>query len=245
MTMTDRRTPRIAITCGRAGVPVAEGTLPSYYVGAGYPQAVANAGGCPVILPPVEGFEARLSAVLDCCDGLLLAGGTDIHPQTYGSPASGQAHDPDPGRDQLEARLISKAARRGLPVLGICRGFQMLNVAYGGSLSQHRPHTASTATGNQQLLLEVTTVAVEPGTRLGKILSDATVSVYCLHHQVIDRVGDGLSVSGVAVDGLIEAVEDPAAPFVIGVAWHPEQMLESAQAQAIYRAFTEAAGGRE
>lgn len=241
-----RRLPRIAITCGRAGVPVAEGTLPSYYLGEGYPRAVADADGCPLILPPVPGFENRLAAALDGCDGLLLAGGTDIHPQTYGARSDpGRTHKPDSARDQLEIRLVREARRRRLPVLGVCRGFQLLNVAYGGTLDQHHPHTASVLSFDPRLRIEKTTVSVELGTRLAAALGTGKIVVCCLHHQAIDRVADGLAVTGRAADGLIEAVEDTTAPFIIGVAWHPEQMLGSAQARAIYRAFTDAARSRQ
>ena len=145
--MNSQRRPRIAISSGRAGVAVDAGLLPSYYLGEGYPRAVAAAGGIPLILPCVPGQEDELAAAsLDGLDGLLLAGGTDIHPESYGQPYEpALTHDPDQVRDRFELALVRTARQRSLPVLGVCRGFQILNVAYGGSLSQHKPHEQARA----------------------------------------------------------------------------------------------------
>jgi len=244
--MTDFR-PRIVITCGRADVPVAEGTLASHYVGEGYPRAVAEAGGLPVLLPSVAGLERELAATaLDDSSGLLLAGGTDIHPAEYGARIDPElTHNPDPSRDRFEVALIREAWARQLPILGICRGFQILNVAYGGSLHQHQPHRDAPLVDNPALRTEITTVAVAAGSRLATTLGTESTTVYCLHHQAIAEVGPGLRPVGRSGDGQIEALEDPSAAFVLGVLWHPEQMLRSADATAVYRVFVEAARSYE
>ena len=243
--MSGQRRPRIAISSGRAGVPVHAGLLPSYYLGEGYPRAVAAAGGIPLILPCVPGHEDELAAVaLDGIDGLLLAGGTDIHPENYGQvydPAL--THDPDPVRDRFELALVRAARDRSLPVFGVCRGFQILNVSYGGSLSQHRPHRQARAVGSPDLRIEETDVTLDPSSRLAGLLGSATTSVYCIHHQAIDEVGAGLRVVGQADDGTVEAVEDAAGAEILGVLWHPEQMLDSAASRSLYAAFVAQAGG--
>lgn len=244
--MSGQRRPRIAISSGRAGVPVAAGTLPSYYLGEGYPRAVAAAGGIPLILPCVPGQEDELAAgSMDGVDGLLLAGGTDIHPESYGQaydPAL--THDPDPVRDRFELALVQAARERSLPVLGVCRGFQILNVAYGGSLSQHHPHESARVIDSPDLRIEETDVRLDPSSRLSGMLGAASTTVYCIHHQAVDKVGPGLRVVGQAADGTVEALEDASGAEVLGVLWHPEQMLDSDGSRALYRAFVAQAGAR-
>jgi putative glutamine amidotransferase len=244
--MSGQRRPRIAISCGRAGVPVEAGLLPSYYLGEGYPRAVAAAGGIPLILPCVPGQERELAAVsLDGMDGLLLAGGTDIHPQSYGhgyDPAL--THDPDPVRDRFELALVHAARERSLPVLGVCRGFQILNVAYGGSLSQHQPHTSARVVDSPDLRIEETDVTLDESSHLAGVLGAAGTTVYCIHHQAIDEVGPGLRVVGQAADGTVEAIEDASGAEVLGVLWHPEQMRGSDGSRALYGAFVAQAAAR-
>lgn len=227
-------------------MPVAEGILPSHYVGLGYPRSAAEAGGIPVLLPAVDGFEERSAADYAAgIDGLLLAGGTDIHPGAYGGSYRAElTHDPDPARDRLELALVREARRRDLPVLGICRGFQVLNVAYGGTLDQHRPHRDLPAAPVQGLRVQVTPVTVAEGSNLARVLGYRQLDVYCLHHQAVDRVGDGLQVAARASDGMVEALEDPSASFTVGLLWHPEQMADSAGALRPYRALVAAAGRR-
>jgi putative glutamine amidotransferase len=239
--------PRILVTGGTANVPIAEGLLPSHYVGQGYVRAITEGGGLPLVLPNVDGFEDELAAeAIELADGLLLSGGTDLNPATYGRPLDEeQTHDPDSARDRIEMALIKEARTQGLPILGICRGFQMLNVAYGGTLDQHRPHQNSTVVENPNLRIELTEVSLTPGTLAANTLGAERVEVYCLHHQAIDDVGAGLRSTGVAADGLIEALEDPSAAFVLGVLWHPEQMLEREHARAIYQSFLNAAGAQQ
>jgi putative glutamine amidotransferase len=238
--------PRILVTGGTANIPIAEGLLLSHYVGQGYARAIAESGGLPLVLPNVDGFEDEMAAAaIELADGLLLTGGTDLNPATYGRLIDEKlTHDPDSARDRIEIALIKEARRQGLPILGICRGFQMLNVAYGGTLDQHRPHQHATIVENPNLRIELTEVLLTPGTLAANSLRTERVEVYCLHHQAIDDIGAGLRSTGVAADGLIEALEDPSADFVLGVLWHPEQMLEHEHARAIYESFLNAAGAQ-
>jgi putative glutamine amidotransferase len=239
--------PRVLITCGTAMVPVTEGFLASHYVGQGYVRAITEGGGRALLVPHVAGFEEEIAAdVMEAADGLLLAGGTDIDPATYGQTIrNDQTQQPDPSRDRLELALVAEARDRGIPILGICRGFQILNVAYGGTLDQHRPHRDSTIIQDPNLRIELTEVSLSAGSRAAQSVGAEKLGVYCLHHQSIDVVGDGLRVTGVAPDGLIEALEDPGADFILGVLWHPEQMLESEHSQSIYRSFLDAIGARK
>lgn len=238
--------PVIGITSGISGVPVAEGILPSHYVGLGYARAVDEVGGLPLIMPAVEGHEEEDAvALIDLLDGLLLAGGTDIHPSSYGRRLDpNRTHDPDPARDRFELALVRRARERDIPILGICRGFQMLNVAYGGTLDQHRPHRVARPVPRDDLRVQEVTLRVERGTRAWDALRVDRLSVYCLHHQAVDEVGDGLTVSMQAEDGMIEGLEDPEARFVLGVLWHPEQMADRGLAIEVYRSLVEAARQR-
>jgi gamma-glutamyl-gamma-aminobutyrate hydrolase PuuD len=199
------------------------------------------------VVPNVAGHEEQIAAdAIRLAEGLLLAGGTDLDPATYGQAIDPErTQHPDPSRDLMEAALIREARACGIPILGVCRGFQMLNVAYGGTLDQHRPHVRSELVDHPSLRVESTEVDLEPGSLVAKAVGADRISVYCLHHQAIDVVGRGLRVTGTASDGLIESLEDPDADFVLGVLWHPEQMLESAQSRAIYEAFLSKAGSEQ
>jgi len=235
--------PVIGVTSGAAGVPVAAGSLPAHYVGLGYTRSVAQAGGLPLVLPAVEGHEEELAGeVIGLLDGLVLAGGTDIHPETYGDVYDpGRTEKPDRARDRFELALVGHARERDLPVLGICRGFQILNVAYGGNLDQHRPHTDAARADVPGLEVDVTPVSVEARSRTRGVLGVDSLDVYCIHHQAVDRIGDGLVVSARARDGIVEALEDPSAGFMLGVLWHPEQMASGPASQAVYEALVQAA----
>lgn len=235
--------PRIGITSGATGVPVAEGVLPSHYLGQGYTRSVLVAGGIPIVLPAVAGFEDQMADdVIGLLDGLVLAGGTDIHPSTYGVAIDSQwTHDPDRTRDNFERALLLRARERQLPVLGICRGFQMMNVVYGGTLDQHRPHESEDLAPVEGLRVQRTQVTVEEGTQTFSMLGQTSLEVYCLHHQAIDVIAPGLRVSARATDGIIEAIEDPNVEFAVGLLWHPEQMVDRDSALLPYQALVRAA----
>ncbi|MER5641221.1 gamma-glutamyl-gamma-aminobutyrate hydrolase family protein [Kitasatospora sp. NPDC002227] len=184
-----------------------------------YLDAVTRSGGIPVVLPP-HGNGA--GALLERLDALVLAGGADIEPARYGAEAHPRTGNPQTGRDSWEAELLGRALERDLPVLGICRGMQLLNVALGGDLIQHLPertgdesHQIAPGQYHQQ---EVTTGA---GSRLGELLG-ATAKVPCYHHQAVGRLGEGLVATAWAADSTVEALELPGHRFVLAVQWHPE-----------------------
>lgn len=189
-----------------------------------YVDAVAAAGGLPVLLPPLPGLVGQ---VLDRVDALVLSGGPDIEPSRYGQEARAQTQTPHTARDDAELELLARAVAGRVPVLGVCRGMQLLNVARGGTLHQHLPdvagippdHDGSCGPG----VFGRHPVRVAAGSRLAEVLGATELDgVPAYHHQGIDRLGAGLVETAWAADGLVEAVEDPSLPFCLGVQWHPE-----------------------
>jgi putative glutamine amidotransferase len=204
-----------------------------------YADRVAQAGAIPVLLPPVPGIEEALERL----DGLVLSGGGDIDPARYGAERAPQTATIRGERDAAELALLTKAMSISLPVLGICRGMQLINVARGGSLHQHLPdvvgHDEHRPAPGSFGLHDVTVTA---GTRLAGILGGAgqlRVRVPTHHHQGIDALGQGLTATAWAADGTVEALElDPREhPFVIAVQWHPE----AGDDLSLFRALTAAA----
>jgi gamma-glutamyl-gamma-aminobutyrate hydrolase PuuD len=162
--------------------------------------------------------------------GLLLGGGVDVNPILYGEDRHTETQPPEPDRDHLEFHLLKLALDSDLPVLGICRGAQVLNVGFCGSLIQHIETGAHKS--------DLHPVQVSPGTRLAQIIGAGTKTVNSRHHQAIGRVGDGLRVSAQATDGIIEAVESPAHRFVVAVQWHPEDRYMVSEAdRLLFQAF--------
>jgi gamma-glutamyl-gamma-aminobutyrate hydrolase PuuD len=194
-----------------------------------YAAQVGAAGGVPVLLPPVPGIASSVGRL----DGLVLTGGGDIDPAAYGAPPHPRTGRVSAERDQAELDLLAAALAAGLPVLGICRGLQLLNIAQGGTLHQHLPdlagpdpaedpgHAAQPGTFGSH------PVRVGAGSLLAGILgADRSLAVPTAHHQAIDRLGAGLTATAWAADGIIEAVELTEGehhPFVIAVQWHPEE----------------------
>lgn len=180
------------------------------------------------------GIEPDESAVtLDGVSGLLLAGGSDVDPAMYGETPGPQTEAPDPERDRLECKLLSQALERDLPVLGICRGLQLINVAFGGTLTQH-------IDGHKcPKQREVHAVQIAPRSRLASILGAGEYPVNSRHHQCAGRVGERLAVTALAPDGVVEALELPQARFVLAVQWHPEARLDSPDSR-IFAAFATA-----
>jgi putative glutamine amidotransferase len=188
-----------------------------------YADSVEAAGGVPVLLPPVPGIENALGRL----DGLLLSGGGDIDPARYGAEADPRSGSIHADRDAAEFALIETATAQRVPVLGICRGLQVINVARGGTLHQHLPDVV----GHEEHapapgVYGAHAVRVAPGSRLGQILSgDAEVTTPTSHHQAVDKLGTGLIATAWAQDGTIEALEPEDAadgPFLVAVQWHPE-----------------------
>ena len=182
----------------------------------GYTRAVAAAGGVPLVMAPLPA-SLRL---LDVIDGIVFSGGSDIESWRYGRPQHAESLGAVPHRDQCEVELLAGALERDLPLLGICRGMQLLNVVLGGDLDQHIDdgglHKAEPGTFSRH------PVAVEPGTRLAGLTGDLPAAHSC-HHQAPGRMGARLVVSAVAPDGVVEAVELPGRSFAVGVLWHPEE----------------------
>ncbi|CAL9623156.1 Putative glutamine amidotransferase [Streptomyces sp. enrichment culture] len=200
---------------------------------AGYPRLVRRAGGLAAMLPPDAPEHA--AAVVARLDGLVIAGGPDVEPVRYGAERHPRTGPPARARDAWELALIEAALAARLPLLGICRGMQLLNVALGGTLVQHLD-------GHAEVVGVFGGHPVEPvpGTRYAGIVPE-TMSVPTYHHQAVDRLGAGLVPSAHAADGTVEAVELPAADgWVLGVQWHPE-MGEDVR---VMRALVEAAGQR-
>ena len=191
-----------------------------------YVQAVQRAGGLTLLLAPDLRVVDEPDALLDLIDALMLAGGADVDPFTYGQAPHPSTQDWVPERDAFELALARRALERDLPLLGVCRGMQVLNVARGGTLLQHLPdavghddhrRTVGTFTGNDH------DVVLVPGSLAERAAGEALHPTKSHHHQGIARLGDGLTVTGWAAgDELPEAVEDPAKGFALGVQWHPE-----------------------
>jgi putative glutamine amidotransferase len=183
-------------------------------------RAVEHAGGRALIVPP---SEDAIGETLDVLDGLILSGGGDLDPGLYGAEPHRETDAPDPRRDRAELRLLEAALERDLPVLAVCRGSQLLNVALGGDLVQHLPDTL----GHERHKHEPGTfsdhaVRLDPESRVGALLGEHA-PVKSHHHQGYGRVGEGLRVAAWADDGSPEALEDPGRRFAIGVLWHPEE----------------------
>lgn len=199
------------------------------FLPASYIEGVALAGGVSVLLPPQPAADEIAERALDGLDGLILTGGPDIDPACYGQPPHPATNEPPLDRDAWEFALLRGALRRGMPVLGICRGAQVLNVALGGTLHQHLPDLLG-HTDHQKgnAVFGTSAVRTVPGTRLAGMVG-AGLDAQCYHHQAIDRLGEGLIVSARDGSGVIEAVElDPQAhpsAWVVAVQWHPEESL--------------------
>ena len=214
---------------------------PAHLVSNSYVRAVQGAGGAAVLLPVDERAAER---VVELIDGLLLIGGADVDPRTYGAEPRPATETTYPERDRFEIAMVNLALERNLPVLGICRGMQILNVAYGGTLVQdladpdgkniHRRRVGTFEDAENH-------VALEEGSLVARAAGEGVHVAHCHHHQAIGELGEGLVVSGRAVeDGLAEAIEAADGRWVLGVQWHPETRDES----AILAAFVATAADR-
>lgn len=203
-----------------------------------YLRMVESSGGLPVVLPPAPGSAGRLVGRLDA---VILTGGADVDPARYGQATHPETRIAPPERDRFELELAAAATGAGVPLLAVCRGVQVLNVARGGTLHQHLPdrdgtagHAAAPGTYGRHR------VRIEPGSRvaaaMGGAAGGAGVVVPTHHHQAVDRPGAGLLPSAWADDGTIEALEDHSAPFLLGIQWHPEQGDDRSLFEALVRA---------
>lgn len=244
--MTSPRAPRIGITT-RAGGPSSPKTQR-------YALAVMAAGGDPVWLEPFLILAARTpEEILADLDGLLLSGGDDIDPRYYGEPLLPEAGvEIDARRDAAELLVTRAALAAGLPILGICRGIQTLNVAAGGSLHQDLGLENLDAVTHQQKgsgkadWEPAHSIAVEAASRLASILGGVQAEVNSFHHQAVKAVASGFAVTARAPDGVIEAIEHPGRPFVVGVQWHAERMVDHQAGQRrLFEALIAAARARK
>lgn len=217
-----------------------------------YFDSVTASGGVAVLLPPQPSPQAAADAVLDGLDGLILTGGLDVQPELYGAERHPLTDPARPDRDDWELALLRGARERGIPVFGICRGLQLINVAAGGSLHQHLPE----ALGTERFrvgggVFADNTVVVDAGSRLAGLVGDGELSVKSYHHQGVDRLGAGLVVTARTDDGLVQAFEAPGDAYLVAVQWHPEENSEDRRlflglvASAAEHAVRRAARARE
>jgi putative glutamine amidotransferase len=240
------RRPVIGIPCG--AYPDAWYT-PTNGNAISYLRAIEAAGGVPALIHLTRDAEV-LDAHYRRCDALLLAGGEDVHPASYGAAPHPRLGRPNPFQDEIEIALTRRATAEGKPILGICRGVQLLNVALGGTLYQDIPaelpgaldHEESTARHDMAHLAHP--IDLEASSWLAGRLDADTLIVNTLHHQALRDVAPGLWVIGRAPDGLVEAVEGAGPHFVLGVQCHPEELWEHADPRwaRVFAGFVEAAG---
>lgn len=234
--MTNVKSPIIGLT------PQIDYTTGEYKIGAPYTDCLLRAGAVPFLFPLTDN-DAKIAQLLALCDGILLTGGHDIHPSYYGEQKQVFCNEPVPLRDTLEMILVPMAIQSEKPLLAICRGIQVLNVACGGTLYQDigaqgvtdKPH-------RQPNTPEAHTVTCLEGTLAANVFGTAPIAVNTLHHQAIKDVGKGLRVAAYSEDGLIEAIDMPTHPFVLGVQWHPEMLAAQSDRQMeLFRRFVAAA----
>ncbi|MEW5721133.1 MAG: gamma-glutamyl-gamma-aminobutyrate hydrolase family protein [Chloroflexota bacterium] len=209
---------------------------------ASYTRAVDRAGGAPIFIP-LNLDDETLRAVFARLDGLLLQGGLDVHPKEYGEEVAPYCGEIDAAEDATELRLLKWAFEKPLPTLAICRGIQVLNVAAGGSLYQdldaqvpnilHHPHIK----GNPPDFL-AHPIRVEPDSRLGRALGAPEIAVNSRHHQAVKQIAPGFRVTARAPDGVVEAIEpDDPRRFILGVQFHPENLIDDARILNLFQAF--------
>jgi putative glutamine amidotransferase len=211
-----------------------------------YVEAVQDADALALLLPPDDAVAMSPDGLLDRIDALILAGGADIDPATYGAQPHPETSGTWPERDRFELGVAHRALERDIPVLGICRGMEMLNVVRGGTLCQHLPdlvghpdhrHTPG-AFGDHE-------VRLEPGSAAARAAGAERIAVKSHHHQGVDRLGDGVIATGWSVDDeVVEAIEVEGQSFALGVLWHPEQDLQSRVVKALADAARAGAAAR-
>jgi len=216
-------------------------------VGQAYINAVQNAGGIPMMLP-VGMNKTSITAILPRLDGVLLSGGGDIDPTRYNGESHARVHGISPERDDMEFSLLAKALDAGKPLLAICRGIQVLNVAFGGGLYTHiqdqlKPSLKHDWYPKFPRNKLAHTVSLTKGSKLNDIFGEDEIQVNSMHHQGVAEVGRGLKATAFAPDGLVEGLEVQDVNFALGVQWHPECFPHDSGMQALFRAFISASRG--
>lgn len=205
-----------------------------------YVEAIDEAGGIPVIVPLARCFDSDPALALEAIDGLLLTGGRDMDAASYGAQPDPANEDGDPLRDRIELAIAREALDRDMPILGVCRGMQLLNVALGGGIDQHLADPDRIHRAAEPGAFVDHPIDVVAGTRLATILGDDPADVRSHHHQGVEPLAERLTVSARSPDGLVEAAEDPDRAFCVAVLWHPEENLPAGGAK-LYAALVDAA----
>ena len=211
-------------------------------LGMSYPRSVERAGALPVVLAPVD--VVHVEALLDRLDGLMLSGGPDIHPSAYSAEEHPALGPTERDLDTFELALVRAADARGMPILGVCRGLQILNVARGGSLVQDIPEAIGGDIQHRQELpgrIPTHGIVIEPGSRLEGVMGRERHEVNSFHHQAVGRLGRHLLAVAWAPDGVVEGIEAPDRDFVVGVQWHAESLAEREDQTGLLTAFAAAA----
>ena len=218
------------------------------YMRPAFLKAVRSAGGNHVIIP-IALTETDLAQLLEGADAVLFTGGPDVHPFFFGEETQAHCGNVCLRRDELELALLRLAMEAKKPILGVCRGVQILNIGLGGDIYQDIPSQFKEEfpiAHTQPFAYDIPshTVSVTPGTLLARIAQNSVIKVNSMHHQAVRRVAPGLTASGHAPGGLVECVEKPDYPFFIGVQWHPEYLWEQDKAaERLFGMFVEAARG--
>jgi putative glutamine amidotransferase len=227
-----------AVTLTRHGEP------PQHEMALGlkYLHAIESAGGLPVVVPPLS--KDCIEPLLARVGGLCLSGGPDLDPEAYGERRHSRTGPTESALDEFELALMLAADARRLPILAVCRGMQVLNVARGGSLHQHLPDVCGDRIAHRQLEAGTKAthwVTLAPTSRLAHIVDRSRIKVNSFHHQAVSTLGDGLTVTGRASDGTIESIEATDREFVLGVQWHAECLIDRIGQAALFRSFVDAA----
>lgn len=212
------------------------------FVWAHYLEAVAQAGGAPIMIPALDLYGEDPALALEGIDALLLTGGRDIGADLYDAEPHPANEEPDPVRDRVEAAIARRALELDRPVLGVCRGMQLINLIRGGGLEQHLTDPDGLHRGTPGEFVGHP-VSLKPGSRIAEALGAEAVEVRSHHHQGLGELGAGLTATGLASDGVVEAVESSQHDFCLAVLWHPEEDLPGGGLR-VYRALVEAAGRR-
>lgn len=238
MTFATVPRPVIGLTCYLEQAQWGAWSIPAALIPHWYLDLFERVGADVVLLAPGSHAE-----VIDRLDGLAIAGGADVDARLYGAEPDVTADAPRESRDASELALYRRARERGIPVLGICRGLQIMAVAHGGSLHQNLPDVSDLVHRERPGEFVDHEATFEPGSLIARTLGTTATIVNSSHHQAVADAGD-LTITGRAPDGTVEVCEDPAAPFVVGVQWHPEHPDRSVSDLPLVRAFVEACAPR-
>jgi len=221
-------------------IPAGEPLEHEMALGLTYARALEEAGAIPVVVPPIH--SDAITNLIERIDGVCMSGGPDIHPVAYGHAPHAELGPTAPDLDRFEIELARQADAAELPIFAICRGLQAINVARGGTLIQHLPEKEGMLIHRQSEPGRVPThiVDLDPDSRIAAEIGVTPVAVNTFHHQAIDTPGRGIAVTGRSEDGVIESVEDPDRPWLIGVQWHAELLVDRPEQMRLFERFVDA-----